>query len=434
MALIDGARGLAPEFSADLLLRLADAPAIDDVRWKLRLIDESFLTAAHAQLPYPKYGDPTTDSRYSRLYWRNFLEALSLQTQAVEAMLPLNSQHAREMFDEIPPPDVPALTCQETGAPDPRAYYETAKDIFGRGFTPQHRKKSRDIEFLEPIIADMRSPSHVSAANEMLMKVSVTPEQRRDLYERFAGTLDHINGTPRLFQAASGGFGFRDPPPDAFLSSLRTYVVRHLSGPHCSDNRIRGGNLPFVAGAINHLMAVRDPKAERLKPITEDEVKSSKDDGTFERHIWWQSKRSKQVLDALKWLNHGNRDLPDSKRFFTLEERLSPDWNAHFLDTLKLIEGWAPEEEDSPADWFGMVFEAYRVLTEKAPRDQERTGAMSRYLNLMETHYADVESHNLWFTQLKGYWRSSDTWITERFAESKNSVIAVYTKVARLNR
>ena len=418
MGLIDGARGLAPEFGADLLLRLADSTAITDIEWRRRLIDEAFTVAAHAQMPYRKHAGNAADSRYTRQFWPNDLESLSLQAGAVEAMLAIDPQHAREMFDDIPTPDVPALTCQETGVPDLRAYYETAKDVFAHGFSAEQRKKSLDLDFLDRMIGNMRSPADVSQALNMVNVVSVTAAQRLDLYTRFAGMLDHINGTPRLF-FANNGFGFQTPTPPVLALSLRGYIVRHLKGPRCSDAGTGMRN------AFNNLSGKLDPGAVQSLTITEDEVKPGKDEGTYERHVWWTSNRSKQVIAALKWLDHDDRVL-------AREEQTGSEWNAHFIETLKLIEGWGPDEEDSPDDWFGMVSESYRLLAGKAPREEQREAAMKRYLNFMETQYAGVESHNLWFTQLNGLWHSKDTWTIDRFAESKNLVIALYAKIARL--
>ena len=433
MRLIDTARGVAPEFSSDLLLRLASSKLITDPLWKRQLIEEAFAAGAHAQLPYAKRGEPSTDTHTTRLYWRNHLEALSLQTQAVEAMLALNPNRAREMFDEIATPQVPPLPCKETGAADLSAYYATGANVFETGFTPDQREQSAHLHFLERIVAEVRSPAQVSPALALLFEVHLTPEQLDDLLARFAGVLDHINGTPREFEAAAGSLmAHVGKGADVLIPSQRAYIVRHESGPRCSDDRITAaGPLPFAAFQFNSLIKIIDPTGTRFAPIQPDEVKPSKIEPSYPSTIWWQSKRSRQVLEALKWLNHGNRDLPDDKRFFTLEERKSNDWNAHYTDTLKLIEGWEPHEEPSPDDWFGMVAQTYSLLAEMVPGGAEREAAFGRYLNFVETHYADVENHNFWFTALQSLW-TRDRWLADRCAQSRNPVIATYTEIAKL--
>jgi len=140
------------------------------------------------------------------------------------------------------------------------------------------------------------------------------------------------------------------------------------------------------------------------------------------------SDRSKQVIQALQWLNHGNRNLPGNSRFFTLEERSTDEWNAHFVDTLRLIEGWKEIEEPSSEEWFGMVSEAYELIAELAPPGRQRDAVMTRYLTFMDTHYASMPP-NLWFTQLKSQWRSKDPWVVEQFINTSNPVMSLYAKV-----
>jgi hypothetical protein len=455
MELIHEARSLDPEFSADSMLRLAGSRVIVEPLWKRQLIEEAFRAGLHAQLPYRKTGEETTDARASRAYWSNGLEALTLQTRAVEAMLELDSQRARAMFDEIPTPAVPALTCQETGAPIFSGYYETAAHIVERSFTAEQRGTLQHIHFLERVIAEMQSPAHVTPTVKLIFKAPVTSEEREELVAAFASMLPRINGTPRVFGSATFQLvpvsapvrlppGVNGLPPlleaapgqlppqvvataPALLPALRSYIVRHVSGPRCSED-VRARQLPSVVNDFNYLVSALDPGASTYKPISQDEAKPASDAGTYERHYWWQSARSKQVLDALKWLNHGNRNLPGESRFFTLEERTSEEWNTHFVDTLRLIEGWKESEESSAEDWFGMVSEAYEMLAEKAPQGRQRDAAMARYLNFMETHYASIANHNLWFTQLKSLWRSKDSWIVEQLAGSANRVMSFYAR------
>ena len=189
MELIHEARALDPEFSADSLLRLAGARLIADPIWKRQLIEEAFKAGARAPLPYRKTGEETTDARASRAYWNNGLEALTLQIRAVEAMLEMDPQRARSMFEEIQTPEVPALTCQETGAPILSAYYETASRIVERGFTAEQRGNLQHIHFLERVIAQMQSPPHVTPTVKLIFKVPVTADERQELVAAFAGML-----------------------------------------------------------------------------------------------------------------------------------------------------------------------------------------------------------------------------------------------------
>jgi hypothetical protein len=467
MGLIDEARAVAPEFKADLLLRLAGSPLITEPKWKRALIEEAFLAGASAQLPYPKSGELSTDARASRAHRRNDLEGLTLQTRAVEAMLALDARRALAMFEEIRTPQVPAMTCQDVGTPDLSGYYRTAATVFARAFTAEERKSTRDLQFLEWLIGMMESPAHLTPGVRLVFTVEVTPGQRLELVTALAGAMVRIKGTSRVFSAATWQLvpvsapiklpeGVRAAPPmlesapgelpaavaaaaRVLIPELRSYIVRHVSGPRCSEY-IEPGKLPSVVNDFNYYVGKLDPAAAIYKPISEDEAKPAKDEGTYVHHEWWQSsgfgrasKRSVEVMQALKWLNHGNRQPPGGGNTipWTPEERMSAEWNAHFLDTLKLIEGWKEDEEEASEDWFGMVSEAYEMLAEKAPPGEAREAAMVRYLSFMETHYSAVESHNLWFTQLHNLWRSREPWMQEKLTRSANPVIATYAKVNR---
>jgi hypothetical protein len=145
--LIQAGRSLEPEFSADILLRLSGSRVVMDPAWKRLLVEEAFKAGGRAQVPYRKAGEGSTDTRASRAYWDNGLEALTLQARAVEAMLELDPQRARAMFEEIQTPQVPMMTCQEVGEPNLAGYYVTAGRVFERGFTPEQRGRLEHMEW-----------------------------------------------------------------------------------------------------------------------------------------------------------------------------------------------------------------------------------------------------------------------------------------------
>src|ERR1019366_2431783 len=103
MGLIDQARSLPPEFSADTLLTLAASRVITERAWKLQIIEEASTAAAHAQLPYPFVCHVAVDVIQCQEtgVMNGELNALGLQAKAIEAMLALNPQKALAMFQEL---------------------------------------------------------------------------------------------------------------------------------------------------------------------------------------------------------------------------------------------------------------------------------------------------------------------------------------------
>jgi hypothetical protein len=459
MGLIDQARSLPPEFSADTLLTLAASRVITERAWKLQIIEEASTAAAHAQLPHPFVCHVAVDVIQCQEtgVMNGELNALGLQAKAIEAMLALNPQKALAMFQELAPPKVPGSTCQDVVTPDVSAYYQTAAKVFERGFTSQQREKEDDLRLLETAIASMQSPAQVTPVMQMLSAVKVTSEQRKALLARFAVLLDGVTGSDRVFNLTEWAIvpaAFPETPaprylprpflpeaPDVamFLPALRSYIVRQLSGTRCGDH-ITPGKLPRSATNFNTLAAKLDPAALLYKPISEDEAKPLKDEGTYKYELPWKSQRAKDVLTAERWLRHGNRDLPDSQRFWTLEERSTDEWIARYQDTMKLIAGWKEEEEASADAHFWLVAQAYSMLATLVPPGPPRENAMSVYLNFLETRYAAVKSRNLWFVWVRDMLGSARLakdpaereWILDHLARSANPVIALYANLNRL--
>jgi hypothetical protein len=439
LALVDQARALPPEFSADTMLRIAASPLIPDKQWRRELIEEAFIAGGHAQLPYPRSFSGSTDSRPNLDYHRNNLEALTLQTRAVTAILPIDAPRALAMFRDIPPLQPPVLTCQDAAIPDFSAYYQTAAALFDSAFTPKQRAAEEDVQFLAALIVSIQSPLQVVPAMKMLPDAGarMPPAQRQQVAGALAGVLDRLPSDARAYAASeivlvsSAVAEMHDS--QMFIPSLRSYVVRHLSGPRCTDS-IHGTDPPESAKQFNSLTARLAQTTAQIRPIAPEETKPSKLAGTFDPHLMWQSARSKQVLDALRWLNHGNRDLLGDQRFWTLEERRTPEWNAHYLDTVKLIEGWQEDEEDSPQDYAFMVSLVYSELAQLVPPGKPRENAMDTYLRFLEQHYAALENRNFWFslvqTMLTTARYSKDpkdqAWMLAAMSRSSNPIIALY--------
>lgn len=440
LGLIDQARALPPEFCADVLLRVAGSSLIPDAQWKRELIEEAFTAGAHAQLPYERIADGlAVDARTNQEYARNGLEAITLQTRGVEAMLAIDAPHALTMFQDIVLPALPREKCDTPAVANVDSYYASAVKVFATGFTPKQRQKEEDLQFLELLIARMQSPTQLPAVMRMIFVPQVNAEHRKRLLTAYAVALDRVSGSDRAYGAVEGTLVPGGNPDFAaaamFLPALRSYIVRQVSGPRCSDT-IKPGKLPTSVTGFNTLALKMDPGSLSLKPITEDEAKPGKDEGTFRKDLpFGSSTRSKQVLMALKRLDHGDTN---PARRWTPEERKSVEWNDHFNDLLKLIEGWKESDEDTPEEFLINVAQTYSSLAANAPPAAAKENVMGRYLNFIETHYDPAGKRNLWFTQVVSLMRrtrrdqNAEQWVLQHFGRSANPVIALYTKLETL--
>ena len=89
-------------------------------------------------MPFKRRSVSHTDTRPSHEAWDHGLEALTLQTRAVEAMIALDPLRARAMYEEMVLPDLPNPTCDQVLTPNVDGLYETALKVFD----PASRKEN----------------------------------------------------------------------------------------------------------------------------------------------------------------------------------------------------------------------------------------------------------------------------------------------------
>ncbi len=444
MALVDQARALPPEFRADTLLRLADSPLITETTWKQELIEEAFWSGAHAPLPYPQSADLRADSVAENAVRQNRLEALTLQTRAVQAMLAFDPQKALHLYEQVQTPTLPKLACSTVFTPVVLDYYQSAVFVFESAFTPKQRKQGDDFRFLQQLIASVQSPSQVSPALETIFAVKVSSTQRQDLLSLFATKLQGISRSDREYGATetalvSAVTPDRLQPSDAgvLLSALRSYIVRHVSGRRCTDNTPASGKMAESAEGFNALAAKFDPLRDRYKPISAEEAKPLADDGSYQRNLTGQSAQSQAIQEALRWLTHGNRERDGKVLRWTLEERSTEDWLAHYDDAVKLVYDLKEKDENSLEGFFCMKSDALNFLAVLVPPGPEREKAMDEYREFLEQNYPSIQNHNLWFTMFRHMLytaRFSDdpkdkAWILDELARSSNPIVALYAKL-----
>ena len=96
------AAGVAPEFAADALIRIASSPRIVDPAWRRELLDEAYMRAYGAQEQYRRSSTQAIppDSRQGaqNLGYTTSLTRVSLQVRAAQLMALTDPPRARELF------------------------------------------------------------------------------------------------------------------------------------------------------------------------------------------------------------------------------------------------------------------------------------------------------------------------------------------------
>ena len=444
LALVDQARALPPEFRADTLLRLSDSSLITETTWRQELIEEAFWSGVHAPLPYLQWADQRSDSVATNAVLANRLEALTLQTRAVQAMLVLDPQKALHLYEQIQTPTLPKLACSTVFTPVVLDYYQSAVFVFESAFTPKQRKQGDDFRFLQQVIASVQSPSQVAPVLEMIFAVKVPTTHRQDLLSLFATKLQGISRSDREYGATETALVSAATPdrlqpsdPGVLLPALRSYIVRHVSGRRCTDNIPASGKMAKSVEGFNALAAKFDPAGDRYKPISAEEAKPLADDGSYQRNLIGQSAQSHAIQEALRWLTHGDRERDGKVLRWTLEERSTEDWLAHYDDAVKLVYDLKEKDENSLEAFFCMKSDALDFLAVLVPPGPAREKAMDEYREFLEQNYPTIQNRNLWFTMFRHMLytaRFSDdpkdkAWILDELARSSNPIIALYAKL-----
>jgi len=442
LALVEQARALPPEFRSDTLLRIANSSLIAQPSWKQELIEEAYWSGSHAFLPYLQHADARSDSLTENAVRANGLDGLTLQTKAVQQMLPLDAERALRLFDDIPPLMLPKLNCSIAITPDVVSYYQAAVLLFAGAFTPKQRTNGEDIALLRQLVGSVDAPAQVPPALEMLFAVKLASDQRRDLLSVLADRLQQISRSDREYGAAEPALvsameSSRIGSSEAvvFLPALRVYIVRHVSARRCTDNLPAARKIVKSAEAFNAIVARLDPTEARYRPIAIDEAKPVGDDGTYQRDV--PSVQSQEVTEAMRELDHDESAPGTQVVRWTLQQRLSEAWREHYDDTVKLVHDLKESDENSTESFFCVKADALNALAILPPPSPSRDKAMEEYREFLEEYYPSIQNPNLWFTMFRHMLytaRFSDdpkekTWILDNLAKSSNPIIALYAQL-----
>lgn len=443
IAVIDRARGVPAEFTADALLRLVESPIIADRAWKLELIEEAFEAAGRAQNPMQREGALHTDTRYGWVQvGQRGLDSMSLRARALGLLLPIDPPRARALFADIHLPEWKPLTCKDTLMPNYGVYYSTLQSIFNSTFSDEDRKKERDVQFVESRVLAIRSALEFGPALRMVLGLKTTRERREGLLNSLTSVAAGLPLDPRSVMRADKsellGPWIRDAGPIglAFLSAHRSYLVRAFGEARCTRYMGRPDDpavLPSDVAVYNQFIS----GFPDLRPIAIDEVKNFRDAGKIEDVEFWQSDRSKQVLEHLRWLSHGNRRLPDGQRFWTAEERKSLAWNERYLELLKTLEDWKPSEESSSREYFHTKAHTYMVLADLVPPGPAHANAVLNFYSYVAQSYSEIEDHVEWYSHAGDLFQRSKEDRAEHLAAmeaSGNAVLALYAALERITR
>jgi hypothetical protein len=396
-----------PELAAYALLRLVEAKSVSQPEQQRQLIEQAYMLAG--QSPYSVRltavgGQGDSRAGYLSQAMGLGLDALSLRTRAVAAMLKLDPDRAHELFQQLRPLAIANRSCSDPMLYDPSAYYQRAGDVYKRGFTTDEQAKGLPDEFLESVFRDVNHASEVGPAADLLRTVQFDTEILARAEGAFARSVSGIRGDYRSFAATQGNLirnvtrlaSAQGRASHAVLEATRSYIVANMSGAVCSDN---SGSLTgsTASSANSSAYASLNQVLVRygIAPIVDAELKPGSvvpANGTSTQ-TYWQSPAAKQLLAGVRALRSGDHD--------------SPQWQESASSALTSLREWIdaasePSEEDfyvekavlysqmlvtTPADspiYEEVLNEYIAFLSEQPPSDDVRIYWLWNIQNLVQ--------------------------------------------------
>jgi hypothetical protein len=209
------------------------------------------------------------------------------------------------------------------------------------------------------------------------------------------------------------------------MPALRAYIVRHVSGPRCSD-QIQKDQLPGSVVQFNKLISRIDPTGERFQPITPEEAAPLRDAGSYPTSPLGESHHAKQIATELSALRNADKS--------------SAEWTAHYYEALKLLESGPTEEEASLDHFASQRTVEYLSLLDLLPAGITQRDTLESCLHFLEQQYAPAGDLDLWFSEFDlllfgsrhDHGAAEQTWLLDELVHSRNPVISVYAQADKL--
>ena len=387
---INYAHSVPAEFSADLLLQVVESGAIKDPKRKQDLLLEAFYAASKAKEPVKRLSLPgsAVDSRagYRATASRLGLDALSLQSRTIKALLLLDKLKARQLFGEIRSQMEP-LNCEDALAYDGKTFFAMIEAIAQSAFSAEEITRGEHVFFVENNIGKINSPGQIQPAVKTLLAIKTTDLELTNLSRALSVALSKIpvddrsfsapwNSTSESMDALVAQFNQRDLAPDEIVGSYRAYLTKQLSGSRCADTEASKAQRELETQIIRHFNErLRFSSYKKIEAISEEEIKPAKLEGRVSDEVFWTSAKSKSILSRVKKLRFNT-----AGKEFNDQDKQSADWQSQLSQLLREIAAWTAEDEKSEADYFHQKSVVYYALLKIIPADSQHEGVLDEAL------------------------------------------------------
>jgi len=452
---IDMARHVPAEFCADALIRVASTDKVDKAT-RVQLLDEAFRCAAGAQRPFKRQPSITkvagTAGILKHVYQQD-LDTLSLRLRAVEAMLALDPVKARSLFLEIPPLQIPKVTCDDYLVYDVRLFYDVLGKLARQSFTAKEVADGAPTRLLATFLGGIHSASQVEPAARMLAQTGSKNADFQTLVTAFGGALSQIYGDDRSFTDSISAVGEamlaladdaakRKLPPGGLIEGYRRYLVNNLAGQRCADDALMDAGQTFELSASSSADALGTDAArlfnEKLArppvlPLREEEVTPAKIEGAASGLRSCQDAECKQLTSEFRSLIFSAEGAPLSSA-----QRDSAEWRSRLQQFLASMADWKESTGTADAEQFREKCALFNGLVGVAPAGPDRERVFLAWLDYLEGNRVQQDDRIGWFLPVNaligrvaldplGLGK-----LTDALRKSRDPVIALYIELERV--
>jgi hypothetical protein len=357
--LVEAATAAPPEFSAQAMLRIVASGKVADKPTRRALLIQAFQSAgiAHERIArrgIPGLGLDTQAGALDAAYKLN-LDSLTLQSQAVKLLLRDDKPMARELFSEIPRPEIPALSCEDFMTYDPSAFYESLQSVVELAFTDAERKKEDHVAYVLDHLAGITSPSQLAPAAHLVNDAAgFTPKQREALINRFNIVMDGMNLDTQAFAVGVGD------------------IENAISAP--------------MRGSFDKLRQRmdEDKTCEGKKP---------------DPPVFFQTSGAKAIFTLAKSVRFG-----DGKKTWNDADRQTPEWIDQFTALLASLRSGNPDPDESAATYYHERTTLYQGLMDVAPTAALRRLVLVDFAAFVNASTVQRDNPVEWFAPVKAMW------------------------------
>lgn len=387
---ISYAQSLPPEFSADLLLQVVESGALKDPKRQQELVVEAFYAAAKAKEPVKLVALPgsAVDSRagYRANALSLGLDALSLQSRAIRALLLLDKQRARQLFGELKLQTEP-LSCEQALAYNVTAFFSAVEAVAQTAFDAEEIARGEHVFFVESYVSRINSSSQIQPAVKTILAINATDLELTNLGRAFSSALQKIPGDDRSFSAPWNGtresvdqlvsrFKERGLAGDDIVEAYRTYLTKQLGGSRCADSEGSKKQKEFETQLVAHFNdKLRASTYKKIAPIADDEIQPAKREGGVRDEAFWTSAKSKSILTRVKRLR-----FSAAGKEFQETEKLSAEWQSQLSELVRELANWGAEDEKTETDYFHQKCVIYYALLRIIPDTDQYRGVLDEAL------------------------------------------------------